>query len=103
MAFAVIGGTSLAAGLAKPTKAQYGPGQYNNAAKVTVCHKAKVTIRIAEAALPAHTAHGDTVGTCAQAAAAKAKAKQAKSGHESSVSSDAAAKPGKRNAKGKHT
>ena len=72
--FAVFGGTGLAGSTAKPTKAQYAPGQYQNANKVTLCHKAKVTIRVSVSALPAHEAHGDVVGTCA-AAAAKAKAK----------------------------
>ena len=77
--FAVFGGTGLAGSTAKPTKAQYAPGQYQNANKVTLCHKAKVTIRVSVSALPAHEAHGDVVGTCAAAAAtAKAKLKQAK-------------------------
>ena len=77
--FAVFGGTGLAGSSAKPVKAQYGPGQYNNPNKVTICHKSKVTIRVSVNALPAHEAHGDDVGTCAAAAAAaKAKAKQAK-------------------------
>jgi hypothetical protein len=92
IAFAAIGGTGLASSLAKPTKAQYGQygkGQYNNASKVTVCHKGKVTIRIAPAAVPAHTAHGDSVGACAQA-----------SSSTSNTSSSSNAKPGK--AKGKN-
>ena len=77
--FAVFGGTGLAGSSAKPVKAQYGPGQYNNPNKVTICHKSKVTIRVSVNALPAHEAHGDDVGTCAAAAAAaKAKVKQAK-------------------------
>ena len=79
LAFAAIGGTGLAAGLAKPAKAQYGPGQYQYNAKVTVCHKGKVTIRISVNALKAHQAHDDTLGTCAAARAAKA-AKLGKSG-----------------------
>ena len=78
LAFAAIGGTGLAGSLAKPAKAQYGPGQYVNPGKVTLCHKQKVTIRVSTRAVPAHQAHGDTVGTCAQArAAAKAKADKA--------------------------
>ena len=79
VAFAAIGGTGLAGSLVKPVKAQYGqygPGQYVNPGKVTLCHKQKVTIRVSTRALPAHEAHGDTVGTCA-AAAAKAKAAKA--------------------------
>jgi hypothetical protein len=75
--FAVFGGTGLAGSTAKPVKAQYGPGQYQNANKVTICHKGNVTIRVSVNALPGHKAHGDVVGTCAAAAAA-AKAKQAK-------------------------
>jgi len=76
--FAVFGGTGLAGSSAKPVKAQYGPGQYNNPNKVTICHKGKVTIRVSVNALPAHEAHGDDVGTCAAAAAAAKVAKQAK-------------------------
>ena len=76
--FAVFGGTGLAGSSAKPVKAQYGPGQYNNPNKVTICHKSKVTIRVSVNALPAHEAHGDDVGTCAAAAAAAKVAKQAK-------------------------
>ena len=88
--FAVFGGTGLAGSTAKPTKAQYAPGQYQNANKVTLCHKAKVTIRVSVNALPAHEAHGDVVGTCASAAAkAKAKAK-AKATTEESATTDAA-------------
>ena len=82
VAFAAIGGTGFAGSLVKPSKAQYGLGQYQNPGKVTVCHKAKVTIRISMRALPAHQAHGDAVGSCAavaaKAKAAKAKAKAAK-------------------------
>ena len=32
--------------------------------KITICHKGKNTISISVAALPAHLAHGDTVGQC---------------------------------------
>ena len=76
-AFAAIGGTGLAGGLAKPSKAQYGPGQYQNPGKVTICHKGKVTIRVSVRALPAHEAHGDTIGPCSAAGAAKVKAAKA--------------------------
>ncbi|HET9242949.1 MAG TPA: hypothetical protein VFN99_05860 [Gaiella sp.] len=76
VAFAAIGGTGFAGSVVKPSKAQYGPGQYQNPGKVTVCHKGKVTIRISMRALPAHQAHGDQVLTCA-AVTAKAKAKAA--------------------------
>ena len=74
-AFAMIGGTSLAGGLGKPAKSQYGPGQYQYGAKVTVCHKGKVTIRVAFVAWKrAHEKHGDTLGPCTGAAAKAAKA-----------------------------
>lgn len=76
-AFAAIGGTGLAGGLAKPSKAQYGPGQYQNPGKVTICHKGKVTIRVSVRAQPAHEAHGDTIGPCSAAGAAKVKAAKA--------------------------
>jgi hypothetical protein len=89
--FAVFGGTGLAGSTAKPTKAQYAPGQYQNANKVTLCHKAKVTIRVSVNALPAHEAHGDVVGTCG-AAAAKAKAKA--KAEEAATTADAATATG---------
>ena len=93
--FAVFGGTGLAGSTAKPTKAQYAPGQYQNANKVTLCHKAKVTIRVSVNALPAHEAHGDVVGTCAAAAAkAKAKAKGKAKAEESATTTDAATATG---------
>ena len=77
----------------KPSKAQYAPGQYNNPGKVTLCHKQKVTIRVSTRALPAHEAHGDTVGTCAAAAsAAKAKAKAAKAAAAAAKAAKAEAK-----------
>ena len=106
MAFAALGGTSLAGGLAntpKPGKAQYAPGQYANGAKVTVCHKGKVTIRISVAALKAHKAHGDEVGACAQtSAAAKAKkAKKAANDEDENESSASNAGNGNGKAKGK--
>ena len=79
LAFAAIGGAGLAGGLAKPAKSQYGPGQYQYGAKVTLCHKQKVTIRVSVNAVAAHVKqHDDTVGPCATAAAAKAKAAKLK-------------------------
>ena len=96
LAFAAIGGTGLAGSLAKPVKAQYAPGQYVNPGKVTLCHKQKVTIRVSTRAMPAHAAHGDTVGSCAAAAAAAAKAKAAKA---SAKAEKAAAKAEKAAAK----
>jgi hypothetical protein len=95
LAFAAIGGTGLAGSLAKPVKAQYGPGQYVNPGKVTLCHKQKVTIRVSTRAVPAHQAHGDTVGTCAQArAAAKAKAKAEKAAAKAEKASAKAGQSG---------
>jgi len=79
VAFAVIGGTGLAGGLAKPFKAQYGPGQY--AGKVTVCHKGWVTIRISVNAWPAHRdRHGDSMGPCSASAVKAGKLRAAKPG-----------------------
>lgn len=83
VAFATVGGTGLAGSLAKPAKAQYGKGQYNNPNKVWVCHRkgngGSVTIRVSINALPAHLAHGDTQGLCpAVTAIAATKAKKAK-------------------------
>ena len=108
VAFAAIGGSGLAGSLAKPVKAQYAPGQYVNPGKVTICHKQKVTIRVSTRALPAHQAHGDTVGSCAALRAAKAKAVQAKAAQAAAKSAGAspqggqAAVPGsKGKAKGK--
>jgi colicin import membrane protein len=99
VAFAVIGGTGLAGSLAKPATAQYAPGQYVNPGKVTVCHKEKVTIRISTRALPAHQAHGDTVGSCAQARAAEAKAAKAAAAKAAAKAAKAAAKEEKAAAK----
>lgn len=70
-AFAALGGVSVAQSAISAVQYQYGH-------KVTICHKGKVTIKVAKAAVPAHVKHGDTVGTCAQAKAKKAKAAKAK-------------------------
>ena len=32
--------------------------------KVTICHKGKTTITVAESAVAAHIAHGDAMGAC---------------------------------------
>jgi hypothetical protein len=48
-------------GRGNPSTAQY---QYGK--KVTICHKGKNTITISVNALPAHKAHGDTVGACSR-------------------------------------
>jgi hypothetical protein len=47
-----------------------GPGGGSSSAtqtgkKQTICHKGKNTITVSVHALPAHKAHGDTVGPCA--------------------------------------
>ena len=70
-AFAALGGVGLAQTSGDPGKSQYGR------TKVTICHKGK-TIKIAQAALPAHKRHGDVEGTCAAAKAKKAKAAKIK-------------------------
>jgi hypothetical protein len=88
-AFAVVGGTGLAGGLAKPFNAQYGPGQYHG--KVTICHKGHVTIRVAMVAwFRAHQHHGDSMGPCSAAAvkAAKLKAAKLKAEHSQSTTHD---------------
>ena len=95
LAFAAIGGTGLAGSVAKPVKAQYAPGQYVNPGKVTLCHKLKVTIRVSTRALPAHVGHGDTVGSCAAARAAQAKAAKARQQAKAAAKAEkAAAKAG---------
>ena len=104
--FAAIGGTGLAGGLAKPGKAQYAAGQYQSSVKkITVCHKGKVTIRISVNALPAHTAHGDSMGLCPALAAAKAKAAKAKAAKAEDQSGEtdtsSTSGPGKGNGNGK--
>jgi hypothetical protein len=58
---AIVGSTAFGKG--KPSAAQY---QY----KVTICHHTgstnnpTVTIKVSSRALPAHLAHGDTLGPC---------------------------------------
>jgi hypothetical protein len=101
VAFAALGGTSLAGDLAKkpkPAKAQYAPGQYANGAKVTICHKGKVTIRISVAALKAHVKHpATTLGPCPESAAAAATtAKKGKKAANENVSSQSNASSGKK-------
>ena len=61
--FAVFGGTGLAGQHGEADKAQYAPGQYNNAEQGDPLPQGKVTIRVSVNALPAHEAHGDVVGT----------------------------------------
>ena len=90
-AFAALGGVGVAQSAISAFQYQYGK-------KVTVCHKGKKTITISRAALPAHLKHGDTVGTCAQAAKAK-KAKAAKI--KAAKAKAAKAKASKAKAKGR--
>jgi hypothetical protein len=72
LAFAALGGVGLAQTNGGPGGKQYGKN------KVTLCHKGKKTIRVAQPAVKAHLKHGDTLGTCASAAAKAKKAKAAK-------------------------
>ena len=101
-AFAVIGGTGLAGGLAKPGKAQYGPGgQYQG--KVTICHKGWVTIRVSWAAWPAHlNRHDDTMGACSAAAVKAGKLKAAKLNAKHAKASKAEKAAAKAERKAKH-
>jgi hypothetical protein len=70
-AFAALGGVSSAQSAISSAQGAYGK-------KVTICHKGKKTISISKSAWPAHQRHGDTLGTCASAAAKAKKAKAAK-------------------------
>jgi hypothetical protein len=106
VAFAVLGGTSFAGEAAKkpkPAKAQY--GQYNNASKVTLCHKGKVTIRVGAPAVKAHQAHGDEVGACAttssSSSASKAKKGKKADGAGTESTTSATSSPGQGNGKAK--
>lgn len=102
----VLGSVGLAGGATKPGKAQY---QYGNGAKVTICHKGKVTIRVSVNAWPAHHAHGDVAGACANARAggasakakAKAKAKAPKGADEAESRGNGNGNNGNGKAKGK--
>lgn len=70
-AFAALGGVGVAQSAISAVQYQYGH-------KVTICHKGK-TITVSKNAVPAHVRnHQDTVGTCAAAAAKKAKAAKIK-------------------------
>jgi hypothetical protein len=77
--FLATGGTDLAGGTTKPAKpAKPAKTEESGASKVVVCHKSKVTIRVSVNAWPAHQAHGDVQGACAQSMIDAAKAKKAK-------------------------
>jgi hypothetical protein len=59
--FGALGGIGAVGGSVASAQYQYG--------KVTICHVAgksghRVTITVAASAVPAHLAHGDTVGPC---------------------------------------
>ena len=69
IAGAAVAGTILAAvAWGSPPNAASGQYQYEN--KVTICHHTGsetnpfVTITVSSNALPAHFAHGDTLGPC---------------------------------------
>jgi hypothetical protein len=71
VAFAALGGVSMA-------QSAIGAAQYQYGGKATICHKGK-TLSVGKPAEAAHIRHGDTTGACAGAAAQKAKkAKAAK-------------------------
>jgi hypothetical protein len=65
VAHGTLRGVSSLASALTPSSAAYQYGPYG---KVTICHHAdnrqRLTITISEAALPAHLAHGDTIGPC---------------------------------------
>ncbi len=81
--FGAVGGVGLAGGVASLHQYGPGPGQYQYAHKVTICHKGKNTIRLSERAWPAHKRHGDSIGTCAEA-----KKKHAKKAHAKAVATN---------------
>lgn len=82
MAFAALGGVGLAQTAGGPGGSQYGK-------KVKMCHKGKKTITVSRHAVPAHLRHGDTLGSCASAAAHKGKSHKAKD-HQAHVAKSAA-------------
>ena len=89
VAFAVTGGSALAAEAAKPAKAAKSKdGNASTeatgaqAGKVAVCHKRKRTIRVSANALPAHARHGDAQRPCSAAELDGGKAKKGKKAKE---------------------
>ena len=104
VAVAALGGVGHAQNVITAAQGAYGK-------KVTICHKGKKTISIGKSAWPAHQRHGDTLGTCASAAAKAKKAKAAKAKAEAAKAKaeqkkaekkqdQAADKPGKGKGKG---
>jgi hypothetical protein len=79
-ALAVSSAKPAKAPKAKESKAKASKQESTSQAKLTLCHKGKVTIRVAATALPAHARHGDAQRACTEAelAASKAKSKEAK-------------------------
>jgi len=71
VAFAALGGAGVARSAISAAQYQYGKQ------KAAICHKGH-TINVAQPAVAAHQRHGDTLGTCASAAAKAKKAKNAK-------------------------
>jgi len=84
VAFAALGGVGAA-------QSEISAAQYQYGKKVTICHKGK-TISVGKAAEPAHIRHGDSTGTCAAAAAKKAKAAKAKAAQAAAAQAKVAAK-----------
>ena len=60
---ALLAGLLLVA-VSGPAAAKNKPGQGKGREKVVLCHKGKVTIRVARPAVRAHLRHGDTLGAC---------------------------------------
>jgi hypothetical protein len=71
VAFAALGGAGIARSAISSAQYQYGKQ------KAAICHKGH-TITVAQPAVAAHQRHGDSLGTCASAAAKVKKAKNAK-------------------------
>lgn len=94
LAFAALGGVGFAQTNGGPGGKQYGKN------KVTMCHKGKRTIRVAQPAVKAHLKHGDTLGSCASAAA-KAKKAKAKADAAKAKAEKAKAEEARKGGKGK--
>ena len=83
VAVAALGGVGHAQNVITAAQGAYGK-------KVTICHKGKKTISVGKSAWPAHQRHGDTLGTCASAAAKAKKAKAAKAAKAKAAKAKAA-------------